>query len=152
MPSEAEISRVMSLMGRKGGKKGGKTGGKMRWVGVSAEERRRIAAAGGKARAPKLTPKQRSDSARKAALARAAKRKATTKPSRSQYRILSDLFVCWRIGTGVRRRHPSADDLSPARAARQRLRQRYTRTLAGRWITAEKLPERCATVSRSLRR
>jgi hypothetical protein len=69
-PSRAEISRVMSLMGRLGGKKGGKKGGTARWVGVTPENRRKVAAAGGTARAKKMTKAQRSESARKAALAR----------------------------------------------------------------------------------
>jgi len=70
MPSKAEISRVMSLMGKIGGKKGGKKGGKARWAALTPEDRHKVAAAGGTARAKKMTKAQRSESARKAALAR----------------------------------------------------------------------------------
>ena len=70
MPTPAEISRVMSLMGKIGGKKGGKKGGKARWVGVTPEERQRVSASGGTARAKKMTKAQRSEIARKAAQAR----------------------------------------------------------------------------------
>jgi hypothetical protein len=73
MPSPAEISRVMSLRGKIGGKKGGKKGGKARWVGVTLEDRQKVAASGGTARAQKMTKAQRSEIARKAAAARWAK-------------------------------------------------------------------------------
>ena len=73
-PTQAEISRVMALMGKLGGIKGGKKGGVARWAGVTPENRRKIAAAGGTARAKKLTKAQRSESARKAAAARWAKK------------------------------------------------------------------------------
>lgn len=75
MPSPAEISRIMSLMGKIGGIKGGKKGGKARWVGLTPEDRQKVAAAGGTARAKKMTKAQRSESARKAALARWARAK-----------------------------------------------------------------------------
>jgi len=75
MPTPAEISRVMSLMGKIGGKKGGKKGGKARWVGVTPEERQRVSAAGGMARAKMMTKAQRSEIARKAAAARWLKAK-----------------------------------------------------------------------------
>ena len=70
MPTRAEISRVMSLMGKIGGIKGGKKGGKARWAGLTPEDRQKLAAAGGTARAKRMTKAQRSESARKAALAR----------------------------------------------------------------------------------
>jgi hypothetical protein len=42
-PSRSEISRIMALMGAKGGKKGGKIGGKRRLETLSPERRREIA-------------------------------------------------------------------------------------------------------------
>jgi hypothetical protein len=51
MRSKEEISPYMSLIGKIGGKKGGKKGGKARWAGLSSEDRKKLAASGGAARA-----------------------------------------------------------------------------------------------------
>ena len=55
-------------------------GGKARWNGVSAEERREVSAKGGNARAKAMTAAARSEAARKAVIARWAKKRKKKKP------------------------------------------------------------------------
>jgi hypothetical protein len=55
----------------------GRKGGAARAKALSARQRKRIASAGGKASAAKLTAAQRSENARRAVLARWAKRKTS---------------------------------------------------------------------------
>jgi hypothetical protein len=76
-PSDAEIRRVLSEMGRRGGKKGGALGGKARWEGVSPEQRSEQMSKTAQARVKKLSRKKRKEIALKASAARWGAKKSS---------------------------------------------------------------------------
>lgn len=71
----AEEAKILSVAAKIWGRRGGKKGGVERAKRLTQRQRSAISAKGGQATAETLTPNQRAANARKAALARWAKRK-----------------------------------------------------------------------------